>query len=132
MRFIGLDVHQGFCEVAIRKGGVTRSAGRVASDRDAIELFAGSLCGNDEVGWSRRRRRAICYARVKSDRFDARTLADLLAAGMLEAVLGAGSRDAGVTALCRSQGGAYPSAHPCEERDPCHPCALSAWPLAVQ
>jgi transposase len=30
--------------------------------------------------------RAISHARVKSDRFDARTLADLLAAGMLESV----------------------------------------------
>ena len=30
--------------------------------------------------------RAISYARVKSDRFDARTLARLLAAGMLDAV----------------------------------------------
>jgi transposase len=30
--------------------------------------------------------RAISHARVKSDRFDARTLAELLAAGMLESV----------------------------------------------
>jgi len=43
MRFIGLDVHQGFCQVAIREDGKTRQAGRVETDRDAIELFAGSL-----------------------------------------------------------------------------------------
>ncbi|MGD1058135.1 MAG: hypothetical protein ABR992_12070 [Solirubrobacteraceae bacterium] len=49
MRHIGLDVHQGFCEVAIREHGKTRSAGRVASDRDALELFAGSLGPTDEV-----------------------------------------------------------------------------------
>lgn len=49
MRQIALDVHQGFCEVAIREEGETRSAGRVATDRAALELFAGSLCPTDEV-----------------------------------------------------------------------------------
>src|SRR5271154_4187550 len=49
MRFIGLDVHQGFCEVAIREDGKTRSAGRVATGRGVLELFAGSLCPTDEV-----------------------------------------------------------------------------------
>lgn len=109
MRFIGLDVHQGFCQVAIREDGVTRQAGRIKTDRGAIELFAGSLCGSDEVALeatgpameiarilmphvgrvlvaNAQEVRAISHARVKSDRFDARTLADLLAAGMLESV----------------------------------------------
>lgn len=109
MRFIGLDVHQGFCEVAIREDGKTRSAGRIATDRGALELFAGSLCPTDEVAMeatgpameiarivephvarvvvaNAQEVRAISHARVKSDRFDARTLADLLAAGMLESV----------------------------------------------
>jgi transposase len=109
MRCIGLDVHQGFCEVAIREDGKTRSAGRVASDRGALELFAGSLCPTDEVVMeatgpameiarilephvarvvvaNAQDVRAISHARVKSDRFDARTLADLLSAGMLESV----------------------------------------------
>ena len=109
MRFIGLDVHQGFCEVAIREDSKTRSAGRVATDRGALELFAGSLCPTDEVVMeatgpameiariigphvarvvvaNAQDVRAISHARVKSDRFDARTLADLLAAGMLQEV----------------------------------------------
>jgi transposase len=109
MRSIGLDVHQGSCEVAIREDGKTRSAGRVATDRGALELFAGSLCPTDEVAMeatgpameiariiephvarvvvaNAQEVRAISHARVKSDRFDARTLADLLAAGMLEPV----------------------------------------------
>lgn len=109
MRFIGLDVHQGFCEVAIREDSETRSAGRVATDRGALELFAGSLCSTDEVAMeatgpameiahiitpyvarvvvaNAQDVRAISHARVKSDRFDARTLADLLAAGMLAPV----------------------------------------------
>lgn len=109
MRFIGLDVHQGFCQVAIRQDGRTRQAGRIKTDRSELELFAGSLCGSDEVALeatgpameiarilaphvgrvvvaNAQGVRAISHARVKSDSFDARTLADLLAAGMLETV----------------------------------------------
>ncbi len=109
MRQVALDVHQGFCEVAIREDGATRSAGRVATGRDTLELFAQSLCPTDEVVMeatgpameiariitphvarvvvaNAQDVRAISHARVKSDRFDARTLAELLAAGMLEPV----------------------------------------------
>jgi len=109
MRQVALDVHQGFCEVAIREDGKTRSAGRVATGRDTLELFAGSLSPTDEVVMeatgpameiariiephvarvvvaNAQDVRAISHARVKSDRFDARTLAELLAAGMLEPV----------------------------------------------
>lgn len=109
MRFIGLDVHQGFCEVAIRDQNQTRSAGRIATERAALELFAQSLCSSDEVALeasgpameiarilqphvarvvvaNAQEVRAISHARVKCDRFDARTLAELLAAGMLEQV----------------------------------------------
>jgi transposase len=109
MRQVALDVHQGFCEVAIREDGKTRSAGRVATGRDTLELFAQSLCASDEVVMeatgpameiariveghvarvvvaNAQDVRAISHARVKSDRFDARTLAELLAAGMLEPV----------------------------------------------
>ncbi len=39
MRQVALDVHQGFCEVAVREDGVTRSAGRVETGRDTLELF---------------------------------------------------------------------------------------------
>jgi transposase len=109
MRYLGLDVHQTFCEVAIREGTTTYSAGRVATGRETLELFARSLDPTDEVCLeatgpameiarilephvarvvvaNAQDVRAISHARVKSDRFDARTLAELLAAGMLDAV----------------------------------------------
>ena len=49
MRFIGLDVHRDFCEVAIAEGGEVRLAGRVQTEPAALELFAQSLGGDDEV-----------------------------------------------------------------------------------
>ena len=39
MRFIGLDVHRDFCEVAIVEDGQVRSAGRVASSEEMLEVF---------------------------------------------------------------------------------------------
>jgi transposase len=109
MRSVALDVHQSFCEVAICEGGEVRSAGRVPSDRAELELFAQSLGTEDQVAMettgpameiariiephvarvvvaNAQDVRAISHARVKSDRFDARTLARLLHAGMLDAV----------------------------------------------
>ena len=49
MRGFGLDVHRDFCEVAIATDGVVRSAGRVASRVEAIEVFAQSLVADDVV-----------------------------------------------------------------------------------
>lgn len=109
MRSIGLDVHQSSCEVAIHEGEKTRSAGRISTDREELELFAQSLDPSDQVVLeatgpafeiarilkphvarvvvaNAAEVRAISHARVKSDRFDARTLARLLHAGMLESV----------------------------------------------
>lgn len=109
MRSIGLDVHQSFCEVAICEAGEVRSAGQIRTDREELELFAGSLGAGDQVVLeatgpameiarilephvarvvvaNAQEVRAISHARVKSDRFDARTLARLLHAGMLDAV----------------------------------------------
>ena len=42
-RFVGLDVHRDFCEVAIVESGRVRSAGRVATTPEALTLFAQSL-----------------------------------------------------------------------------------------
>jgi transposase len=109
MRSIGLDVHQSFCQVAIHADGETRSAGRIATDRAELELFAQSLDPTDQVVLeatgpafeiarvlrphvarvvvvNAAEVRAISHAKVKSDRFDARTLARLLDAGMLDSV----------------------------------------------
>src|SRR3954470_24133248 len=49
VRGFGLDVHRDFCEVAIAANGVVRSAGRVATRVEAIEVFAQSLAPDDVV-----------------------------------------------------------------------------------
>jgi transposase len=107
-RAIGLDVHQEFCEVAIAEDGVVRSAGRIESTPERLELFARSLGRDDRVAlevtgsaWEIERIIAPQVARVvvvspndtgirqgraKTDRLDARTLARLLWAGELDAV----------------------------------------------
>ena len=49
MRFIGLDVHRDFCEVAIAEGGEVRRRDGCETEPAALELFAQSLGGDDEV-----------------------------------------------------------------------------------
>src|SRR5215211_7584556 len=108
MRAIGLDVHLEFCEVAIAEGGEVRSAGRIETKPERIELFAQSLGRDDRVAlevtgnaWEIKRLvephvaevlvvspndTGIRQARAKTDRLDARTLARLLASGELDSV----------------------------------------------
>ena len=106
MRFIGLDVHLDFCEIAICEAGRVRSGGRVASTPEGLQMLADSLGPDDHVALeatgnalaiarllephaarvvvaARKELRAITEAKVKTDRRDARTLARLLAAGLL-------------------------------------------------
>ena len=107
MRAIGIDVHRDFCELAVSEGGHLRSAGRVASTPQDLALLAASLQADDEVALettgnalaiarilaphvarvvvaSAKELHAIAGAKAKTDRRDARTLARLLAGGMLE------------------------------------------------
>jgi transposase len=101
VREIGLDVHRDFCEVAIAEAGEVRSAPRIQTTPEALELFAQSLGQDDRVAlevtgnaWEIARTiepivvspadTGIRQARAKTDRLDARTLAKLLAAGSLE------------------------------------------------
>jgi transposase len=106
VRDIGLDVHRDFCEVAICEAGEIRSAGRIETSPEALELFAQSLGRDDRVAlevtgnaWGIARiiephvERVIVVsptdtgirsARAKTDRLDARALARLLATGSLE------------------------------------------------
>src|SRR5215210_6510119 len=49
MRDIGLDVHRDFCEVAIWEAGELRSAGRIETTTEQLELFATSLGRDDRV-----------------------------------------------------------------------------------
>jgi transposase len=109
MRAFGLDVHRDFCEVAIAEGGEVRAAGRIATRVDELELFAQSLVGSDVVALeattgadrivsllqaqgirvvvaNTRKLRSITEAKAKTDRLDARTLARLLASGLLDEV----------------------------------------------
>jgi hypothetical protein len=46
---VALDVHRDFCEVALIEDGALRSAGRVETKPDALELFARSLDRHDYV-----------------------------------------------------------------------------------
>ncbi len=105
MRFIGLDVHLDFCEIAICEAGRVRSGGRVPTSPQGLAILANSLprrsggAGGDRqrlaiaralephvtrvVVATRTELRAITEAKVKTDHRDARTLARLLAAGLL-------------------------------------------------
>ena len=49
MRAVALDVHRDFCEVAILAEGRLRSAGRIQTRPEALELFAQSLDPRDRV-----------------------------------------------------------------------------------
>ena len=108
MRDIALDVHIDFCEVAIAEEGEIRSAGRISTRPEELELFAQSLGPDDRVAlevtgsaWAIKRilephvaevivvsptDTGIRGARAKTDRLDARSLARLLAAGELDPV----------------------------------------------
>src|SRR5437660_2579758 len=109
MRSIALDVHRDFCEVAIKDESGLRLAGRVKSSVSELELFAESLAPDDEVALeatggavaiarilvrhvgqvviaNTRKLSAIAESKVKTDKVDAKTLCELLAAGFLPAV----------------------------------------------
>lgn len=109
MRSIALDVHRAFCEVAIKDGSGLRLARRVKTEPAELELFARSLAPDDQVVLeasepalaiarilephvgrvvvaNTRKVRAIAESKVKTDKLDASTLCELLAAGFLPAV----------------------------------------------
>jgi transposase len=108
VRAVALDVHRDFCEVAVVAEGRLRSAGRIQTRPEALELFAQSLDARDWVAlevtgnaWAIARilepqvarvivvspsDTGIRQARAKTDRLDARALAKLLWAGELDGV----------------------------------------------
>ena len=104
-RCIGMDVHRDFCEVAIWDAGEVTRAPRVASRVEQLQEFALQLRPSDRVAMeatgnalaiarilgphvaaveivNTRRLKAITESKQKTDRHDAKTLAQLLAAGM--------------------------------------------------
>ena len=139
MRFIGLDVHRDFCEVAISTGGKARSAGRIDTTPQALQLFAGSLAPSDRVVLESTGNalaiarilkphvaevvlanpmqvRAICHAKVKNDRFDARTLVELLAVDLIPRVWVSDERTRALSPSHLTPRAADPSAHQGQER----------------
>lgn len=105
MRAIGLDIHRGFCEVAIAEDGRVRPGRRVGTAPAELEVFAASLRPGDVVTLEAtgnamaiarilaphvrvvlanpKATKAATRLRAKTDRIDARTLAQLLASGFL-------------------------------------------------
>ncbi|RDI73180.1 Transposase IS116/IS110/IS902 family [Gaiella occulta] len=104
-RCIGMDVHRDFCEVAIWDAGEVVRAPRVPSRPGQLQEFALQLRPTDRVAMeatgnalaiariigphvaaveivNTRRLKAITASKQKTDRHDAKTLAQLLAAGM--------------------------------------------------
>ena len=109
MRSIALDVHRDFCEVAIKDESGLRLAGRIKTSLEELERFAQSLAPDDQVALeatgpagaiarilephvgrvlvaNTRKLRAIAESKAKTDKLDAKTLCELLAAGFLPAV----------------------------------------------
>lgn len=124
VRFIGMDVHRDFCEVAIcESGGRVRSAGRIDSTLAQLQLFAQSLGPEDVVALeatsgagliaeiiephvvavliaNTRKLPQISKAKAKTDRLDARTLARLAATGLLETVWAPDEQTRALRRLC--------------------------------
>jgi transposase len=110
MRYIGLDIHRDFAEVAVLEPGhPVRSWGRVVARPAELRAFAETLRPDDAVAlevtintWAIAhllaqhagrvvvsnpyRTRAIAEARIKTDKVDAAVLAQLLAADYLPSV----------------------------------------------
>ena len=109
MRVIALDVHRSFAEVAVQEEGLGRPAGRIVLEHDAVVKFARSLRQDDHVVLEAtgntaaivrlltlhvrrvavanpRLVRLIAEAKVKTDKIDAKVLAQLYAAAFLPEV----------------------------------------------
>ena len=109
MRSIGMDVHRTFAQIAVVEDGVCRDEGRIGVTPEALREWAATLRRDDEVALEAttnsdaiatmlagvvgrvvvsnpRKTRAIAEAKVKTDKVDARILAQLLAADFLPSV----------------------------------------------
>src|SRR2546425_12419894 len=110
MRWLGLDVHKDFAELAeALPGGAVRQLGRIRTTPTALRAFAENLGPDDQVALEATintfaiarlleehagrvvvsnpmRTRAIADAKIKTDKVDAGVLAQLLAADYLPGV----------------------------------------------
>ncbi len=108
MRCIGMDVHRTFAQIAVVEDGVCSDEGRIGVTPEALREWAATLDSGDEVALEAttnsdaiavllrplvgrvvvsnpRKTRVIAEAKVKTDKVDARILAQLLAADFLPA-----------------------------------------------
>ncbi len=106
MRSIGMDVHRSFAQIAVLEDGVCRDEGRIGVRPEELRAWAATLKCDDEIALEAttnsdaiatmlrplvarvvvsnpRKTRAIAEAKVKTDKVDARILAQLLAADFL-------------------------------------------------
>ena len=109
VRFIGMDVHREFAQLAVVEDGLVRDEGRIGVTPEALRRWADGLRADDEVALEATgnsdaiatlltpivarvvvsnpsKTRAIAEAKVKTDKVDARILAQLLAADFLPPV----------------------------------------------
>ena len=109
VRYIGMDVHREFAQVAVVEDGLVRDEGRIAVTPEALREWAVELRIDDQVALEATgnsdaianlltpivgrvvvsnpsKTRAIAEAKVKTDKVDARILAQLLAADFLPPV----------------------------------------------
>ncbi len=109
MRSIGMDVHRSFAQIAVVEDGICRDEGRIGVTPEALREWAATLDPGDEVVLEAttnsdaiamlltplvarvvvsnpRKTRAIAEAKVKTDKVDARILAQLLAVDFLPPV----------------------------------------------
>jgi transposase len=109
VRYIGMDVHREFAQLAVVEDGLVRNEGRIGVTPEALRSWAGDLRPDDQVALEATgnsdaianlltpivgrvvvsnpsKTRAIAEAKVKTDKVDARILAQLLAADFLPPV----------------------------------------------
>lgn len=109
VRYIGMDVHREFAQIAIVEDGLLRDAGRIGVTPEALRVWADTLAADDHVALEATgnsdaianlltplvgrvvvsnpsKTRAIAEAKVKTDKVDSRILAQLLAADFLPPV----------------------------------------------
>ncbi|HEY8791494.1 MAG TPA: transposase [Gaiellaceae bacterium] len=106
MRSIGMDVHRSFAQIAVVEDGMCRDEGRIGVRPEELRAWTAGLRPDDEIALEAttnsdaiatmlrplvrrvvvsnpRKTRAIAEAKVKTDKVDARILAQLLAADFL-------------------------------------------------
>jgi transposase len=109
VRYVGMDVHREFAQLAVVEDGLVRDEGRIGVTPEALRRWAEDLRRDDQVALEATgnsdaiatllmpivgrvvvsnpsKTRAIAEAKVKTDKVDARILAQLLAADFLPPV----------------------------------------------